>query len=262
MTATIHPTAIVEDGAQLGDGVVIGPYATIGAEVVLGDRVEVKSHGVVTGKTTVGEETVIFSFAVVGEIPQDLKFDGEETTLVIGKRNRIREHATLHTGTAGGGGVTRVGDDCLLMGGCHIAHDVQLGNRIVVANHTGVAGHAIIEDDVIIGGLSGIHQFVRVGRGAIIGGMTRVTRDIIPFGLVQNASGELEGLNLIGLKRRGFSREDISEIRAAFAALGKGEGTFMERANRLDAESENALVKEITAFVLADTDRSYLVPRV
>ncbi len=258
----IHPTAIVEEGAQLGQDTVIGPYSVVGPHVVLGDRVTVKSHAVITGRTSIGEDTEIFPFAVVGEVPQDLKFDGEDTELIIGKRNVIREHAQLHVGTAGGGGVTRIGDDCLLMGGCHIAHDVHVGNRLILANSSALAGHAVVEDDVVIGGLSGVHQFVRIGRGAIIGGMTRIVRDVIPFGLVQNASGELEGLNLIGMKRRGVSREDIAEVRAAFAALGKGDGTFLERARQLDTDEANDLVKSITAFILAESERSYLIPKV
>ena len=162
----IHPSAIIEEGAQIGADCVIGPFCIVGPKVVLGDRVELKSHVVVTGDTTVGEDTVIFSFAVIGEIPQDKKFGGEETRVVIGARNRIREHVTVNAGTAGGGGTTRIGNDCLLMAGCHVAHDCQLGDRVIMVNHAGAAGHCVVEDDVIIGGISGLHQWVRVGRGA------------------------------------------------------------------------------------------------
>ncbi|MEM6311436.1 MAG: acyl-ACP--UDP-N-acetylglucosamine O-acyltransferase, partial [Pseudomonadota bacterium] len=202
----IHPSAVVEPGAELGEGVEIGPFCHIGPNVTLGDRVRLKSHVVVTGRTAVGEETEIFPFSCIGEIPQDLKFKGEATELSIGARNRIREHVTMNTGTEGGGGVTRVGDDGLFMAGCHVAHDCQVGDRVIIVNNAALAGHCVIEDEVIIGGLSGVHQWVRIGRGAIIGAVTMVTNDVIPHGLVQAPRGELDGLNLIGLKRRGVAR--------------------------------------------------------
>ncbi|WP_281856048.1 acyl-ACP--UDP-N-acetylglucosamine O-acyltransferase, partial [Litoreibacter halocynthiae] len=208
MSATVHPSAFVEDGAQLADGVIVGPFCTVGANVSLASGVELKSHVVVTGKTSIGEGTVVFPFAVIGEIPQDLKFDGEETRLEIGARNRIREGVTMNTGTSGGGGLTKVGDDCLFMTGAHVGHDAIVGNGVIMANQAALAGHCIIEDKVIIGGLAGIHQFVRIGRGAIIGAVTMVTNDVIPYGLVQAPRGELDGLNYVGLKRAGVSRAD------------------------------------------------------
>ncbi|EBA08887.1 acyl-ACP--UDP-N-acetylglucosamine O-acyltransferase [Sagittula stellata] len=260
MSASIHPSAVVEEGARIGDGVVIGPFCHIGPEVVLHDRVELKSHVVVTGATEIGEETVVFSFAAIGEIPQDLKFKGEKTRLVIGKRNRIREHVTMNTGTEGGGGVTRVGDDGLFMAGCHVAHDAQVGDRVIIVNNAALAGHCIIEDDVIIGGLSGVHQWVRIGRGAIIGAVTMVTNDVIPYGLVQAPRGKLDGLNLVGLKRRGVKRDDITALRAAFQMLAQGEGAFQDRARRLGDETSSQYVKEIVAFILGDSDRSFLTP--
>lgn len=256
----IHPSAIIEDGAQIGEGCVIGPFCYVGSQVTLDDRVVLKSHVVVTGETSVGEDTVIFNFSVIGEIPQDLKFGGENTRLEIGKRNRIREHVTVNTGTDGGGGVTRIGDDCLLMAGVHVAHDVQIGNRVIMVNHAGAAGHCIIEDDVIVGGISGLHQFVRVGRGAIIGALTMVPNDVIPYGLVQAPRGELDGLNLVGLKRRGVSREDIAALRAAFRELSTGDGTFMERAHRVGADNESEYVQRIVDFVTGHSDRSFLTP--
>lgn len=188
----IHPSAVIEEGAKIDQSAVVGPFCVIGSQVVLHADVVIKSHTVITGQTEVGEGTVIFSFAVIGEIPQDLKFKGEASRLVIGKRNRIREHVTMNCGTEGGGGVTRIGDDGLFMAGCHIAHDAILGDRVIVVNSAAVAGHCIIEDDVIIGGLAGIHQFVRIGRGAIIGAVTMVTNDVIPYGLVQAPRGVLE----------------------------------------------------------------------
>lgn len=259
-SAVIHPSAVVEAGAVIGPGARVGAFSLIGPEVELGAGVEVKSHVVITGRTEIGDETVIFPFAVIGEIPQDLKFAGESTRLVIGKRNRIREHATMNTGTKGGGGVTRVGDDGLFMAGCHVAHDVQIGDRVILVNNSAVAGHCVIEDDVILGGLSGVHQWVRVGKGAIIGGLTMVPKDVIPYGLVHGARGELEGLNLVGLKRRGVPRADITALRAAFQMLAQGEGTFHERAQRLGDETESAYVREMVAFVLGDSDRSFLTP--
>ncbi|WP_166415516.1 acyl-ACP--UDP-N-acetylglucosamine O-acyltransferase [Cochlodiniinecator piscidefendens] len=259
-TANIHASAVVEDGATIGENAIVGPFCVIGSDVVLGPRVEVKSHAVVTGCTVVGEDTVIFQFASVGEIPQDLKFKGEKTRLEIGKRNRIREGATLNTGTEGGGGLTRVGDDCLFMTGAHVGHDAIVGDRVIVANQSALAGHCVVADDVIIGGLSGIHQFVRIGRGAIIGAVTMVTNDVIPYGLVQGPRGSLDGLNLVGLKRKGVARSDITALRAAFQMLAQGEGAFIERVNRLGGETDSDYVQEIVQFVLGDSDRSFLTP--
>ena len=260
-SASIHPGAIVEEGATIGPGCRIGPFVCVGAEVTLERDVEIKSHAVVTGDTRVGEGTVIFPFATVGEVPQDLKYAGERSRLVIGKRNRIREGATLNLGTAGGGGVTRVGDDCLFMTGAHVGHDAQVGDRVIMANQAALAGHCVVGDDVIIGGLSGIHQFVRLGRGAIIGAVTMVTHDVIPYGLVQGERGALEGLNLVGLKRRGVDRADIAALRAAYRRLAAGEGAFQERARALGSEEQSAYVREITDFVLGESDRSFLTPR-
>ena len=261
MTATIHPSAVIEDGAKIGDGCEIGPFCIVGAGVTLGPRVTLKSHVVVTGDTEVGADTTIYSFAVIGEVPQDKKYQGEASRLIIGERNRIREHVTMNGGTEGGGGITRVGNDGLFMAGCHIAHDAQIGDRVIVVNNAAVAGHCILEDDVIVGGLSGLHQFVRIGRGAIIGALTMVTNDVIPYGLVQAPRGELDGLNLVGLKRRGVSREDITALRAAFQMLAQGEGTFKDRAERLRAETDSDYVREISDFVLGESDRSFLTPK-
>ena len=259
--ARIHPSAHIEPGAVIGAGAEVGPFSLIGAEVTLGENVVVKSHAVVTGWTEIGASTVIFPFATVGEIPQDLKFKGERTRLIVGARCRIREGATLNTGTTGGGGVTRVGDDCLLMTGAHVGHDATLGNRVILANQVAIAGHCVIGDDVIIGGLSGIHQFVRIGRGAIIGAVTMVTNDVVPFGLVQGPRGDLDGLNLVGLKRRGVERVDITAMRAAYQMLAQGEGTFLDRARRLSEETDSPYVREMTDFILSSSDRSFLTPK-
>lgn len=257
----IHPSAVVEKGAQIAASAEVGPFSIVGADVVLGDDVVLKSHVVVTGRTEIGAGTVVFPFSVIGEIPQDLKFKGEASRLVIGKRNRIREHVTMNCGTEGGGGLTCIGDDGLFMAGCHVAHDAIIGDRVIVVNSAAVAGHCVIEDDVIIGGLAGIHQWVRIGRGAIIGAVTMVTNDVIPYGLVQAPRGELDGLNLVGLKRRGVARADITALRAAFQMLAQGEGTFQDRAARLAEETSSAYVREIVDFVLADTGRHFLTPK-
>jgi UDP-N-acetylglucosamine acyltransferase len=259
--AKIHPSAVVEAGATIGAGCQIGPFALIGPEVTLHAGVIVKSHAVVTGWTEIGAQTVIFPFACVGEIPQDLKFNGERTRLIVGARCRIREGATLNTGTEGGGGITRVGDDCLLMTGAHVGHDAVLGDRVILANQVAIAGHCQIGDDVIIGGLSGIHQFVRIGRGAIIGAVTMVTNDVLPYGLVQGPRGVLDGLNLVGLKRRGVDRSDITAMRAAFQMLAQGEGSFLDRARNLAKETDSIYVREMTDFVLSASDRSFLTPK-
>ena len=256
----IHPSAVIEPGAKIARDVIVGPFSYIGAEVVLHPGVEIKSHVVVTGNTEIGRATVVYPFAVIGEIPQDLKFNGEQTSLKIGERNQIRENVTINVGTAGGGGITLVGNNCLFMTGSHVAHDAVIGDNVIVANCGAIAGHCVIEDDVIIGGLSGIHQFVRIGRGAIIGAVTMVTNDVIPFGLVQGPRGALDGINLVGLKRKGVDRSDITALRAAFQTLAQGEGTFQDRAKKLNEEADSDYVDAITKFILGVSDRSFLTP--
>ena len=258
---SLHPSAIIAPGARLGQGVSVGPFCLIGPEVTLGDGVQVKSHAVVTGWTEIGAGTVIFPQATVGEVPQDLKYKGERTRLILGARNRIREGVTLNLGTEGGGGVTRIGDDNLFMTGSHVGHDSTIGNRVVVANGAAIAGHCQIGDDVVIGGLSGIHQWVRIGQGAIIGAVTMVTKDVIPFGLVQGPRGDLEGLNLIGLKRRGLDRAAIAALRAAYDALAQGDGAFLDRARLLAETTRSPQVREMTDFILGASDRSFLTPK-
>ncbi len=261
VSATIHPLAVVDAGARIGAGCTVGPFAVIGPEVTLAERVDVKSHAVISGWTTIGADTVVFPFACVGEVPQDLKYRGERTRLVIGARCRIREGATLNIGTEGGGGVTAIGDDCLLMTGAHVGHDATLGNRVILANQAAVAGHCWLGDDVIVGGLSGIHQWVRVGQGAIIGAVTMVTNDVIPHGLVQGPRGDLDGLNLVGLKRRGVDRAEITALRAGYQMLAQGEGSFMDRARKLADETESVHVRQMTDFILGASDRSFLTPK-
>ena len=255
----IHPLALVEAGAELGQGVGIGPFCHIGPEVRLGDGAELKSHVVVTGDTMIGAETVVFPFACIGEVPQDLKFRGERTRLQIGARNRIREYVTMNPGTEGGGGLTVIGDDGLFMAGAHVAHDCRIGDRVILVNHASVAGHCVLEDEVIVGGLSGVHQFVRIGRGAMIGAVTMVTADVVPYGLVQGPRGHLDGLNLVGLRRRGADRADIAALRDLLAALGTG--SFRDTA-RVRAESPDLtpMEREVLDFILGPSDRSFLAP--
>ncbi|PTV94819.1 acyl-[acyl-carrier-protein]--UDP-N-acetylglucosamine O-acyltransferase [Rhodobacter aestuarii] len=258
--ACIHPSAVIEEGASIGPGCKIGPFCHIGAQVKLAANVELKSHVVIAGNTTVGEGTVVFPFASLGQIPQDLKYRGEETRLEIGARNRIREYVTMNCGTEGGGGLTKVGDDGLFMANSHVAHDVQIGDRVILVNSVAVAGHCVLEDDVIIGGLSGVHQWVRIGHGAIIGALSMVTADVIPHGLVAGPRAALEGLNLVGLKRRGVARSDISALRAMFTELGAG--NFRDQARKLSDEgSESDMVREVLDFILGPSDRSFLTPQ-
>lgn len=254
----IHPSAIIEPGAEIGQGVRIGPFCVIGSQVRLGDGVELKSHVVVTGDTAVGEGTVIYPFASIGHDPQDLKFRGEHTRLEIGARNRIREYVTMQPGTEGGGGLTRVGDDGLFMASSHVAHDCRIGNHVVLVNSVAVAGHCVIEDEVIVGGLSGIHQFVRIGRGAMIGALSMVTADVVPYGLVQGPRAHLDGLNLVGLKRRGASRAEIAELRGALARLH--DGSFRDSARDMAGQDNGAMLQEMLDFILGPSDRSFLKP--
>ena len=256
--AVIHPSAVIEPGAEIGPGVSIGPFCVIGSQVRLAAGVELKSHVVIAGDTSVGEGTVIFPFASIGQDPQDLKFKGEHTRLEIGARNRIREYVTMNPGTEGGGGVTRIGDDGLFMANCHVAHDCQLGNRVVLVNSVAVAGHCVLGDDVIVGGLSGIHQFVRIGRGAMIGALSMVTADVIPYGLVQGPRAHLDGLNLVGLKRRGANRAEIAELREVLARLH--DGSFRDTARELASMDRGAMVGEVLDFILGPSERSFLKP--
>lgn len=225
----VHPTAIVEKGAKIGSGVQVGPYAHIGSHVVLGKGVHISSHVVIMGRTTIGEGTKIYPFAALGYEPQFTGYDQEPSKIKIGKNNLIREHVTIHPGTKKGGMVTRVGDNCMIMVACHIAHDCQVGDNVIMANNATLGGHVIVGDFSIIGGLSGIHQNVRLGQGCIIGGLSGVEGDVIPYGSVMGNRARLCGLNLVGLKRRGVSRQDIHGIRTAYRLLFANEGTLVER---------------------------------
>ena len=258
---SIHPTAVVEDGAQIGPGVVVGPYCCVGAEVVLDGGVELRSHVVVAGRTHIGTATTIYPFASIGQPPQDLKYRGEQSRLVIGAHNVIREHVTMNPGTHGGGMVTRVGSRCLFMVGAHVAHDCQVGDHVILVNNAGLAGHVVVGDYAIVGGLSAVHQFVRIGRHAMVGGMTGVERDVIPYGSVVGNRAHLSGLNVIGLVRRGFSRDTIHEMRKAYRLLFAEEGTMSERLADV-AEEFRAVqpVMDIVDFIRAESNRAICRP--
>lgn len=255
----IHPSAVIEAGAEIGADVEIGPFSVVGPRVRLADGVVLKSHVVISGDTAIGEGTVIFPFASIGEVPQDLKFKGEDVRLEIGARNRIREYVTMNPGTAGGGGVTRVGNDGLFMANSHVGHDCRIGDRVILANSVAVAGHCVLEDDVIVGGLSGVHQWVRIGRGAMIGAVTMVTADVIPYGLVQGPRGHLDGLNLVGLRRRGASRSDIAALRDLLADLGRG--SFRDAARHRSEAEVSGMERDVLDFILGPSDRSFLAPK-
>src|SRR5437667_6465837 len=258
----IHPTAIVAPGAMLAETVVIGPYCIIGEDVTLGPRVTLRSHAVVDGRTTIGEGTRLFPFASIGLEPQDLKYRGEKSELVIGRNNTIREYVTMNPGTEGGGMVTRVGDDGLFMVGVHVAHDCQIGDHVIMANNATLAGHVVVEDFALLGGLSAVHQFVRIGRYAMIGGMSGVERDVIPYGQVMGDRALLSGLNIIGMQRRGFSREDILSLRNAYQLLFYSDGTLSDRVNETaERFSGIAPVEDILEFIRADSSRAICQPK-
>lgn len=216
MPTTIHPSAIVSSSAQIGDDCFIGPFCTVGDEVTLADGVRLDSHDVVDGKTTIGKETRVYPFVSIGLAPQDLKYGGEPTAVEIGERNHIREFVTVHRGTAGGGGITRIGSDNLLMAQAHVAHDCQLGSHIIMANAATLAGHVEIADRASVGAYSGVHQFCRVGYEAFIGGYSVVVKDAPPFAIIQGNHAKCYGLNRIGLKRRGYSKDTIEKLNHAY----------------------------------------------
>lgn len=255
----VHPTAIVSAGALLGKGVEIGPWCTIGPQVVLEDGVRLISHVVVDGHTTVGAEAVVYPFCTIGLPPQDLKYKGEPTATIIGARTQIREHCTIHRGTVTGSGVTRVGADCLLMAVVHVAHDCTLGDGVIVANNVVMGGHVVIGDSAVIGGATALHQFVRIGRGAMVGGASGVEADVIPFGTVLGNRARLTGLNIVGLRRRGVDKASLHRLRSAFRVLfpadGMGDEVFSQRLTAVRETAGDVLVDEILAFIDAPSRR-------
>jgi len=254
--ATIHPTALVERGARLGEGVSIGPYCVVGGEVSLGDEVTLLAHVVVAGRTEIGAGTTIFPFASIGHRPQDLKYRGEPSRLVIGRNNTIRESVTMSPGTEGGGMVTRVGDGCLFMAGSHVAHDCTIGDGVIMANNATLAGHVMVGDWAVLGGLCGVHQFVRIGTLAMVGGLSGVELDVIPYGSVIGNRAWLAGLNLVGLKRRGVGREEIHALRQAYQELFAADGTMADRLARVaDHYHQFPRVMEVVGFMRAASHR-------
>ncbi len=246
----IHKTAIIEDGAQLGDNITIGPFTIIGKDVKIGDGTTVGSHTVIEGKTTIGENNQIFSHAAIGTIPQDLKFDGEDVELIIGNNNKIREYTLFNPGTIGGGSITKIGDNNLFMGYTHVAHDVIVGNNCVFANVATLAGHVEIDDNVVIGGLTPIHQFCKIGSNVMIAGGSVVTQDIPPYCLAEGNRAVLRGLNLNGLRRRFKDRSDIDAVKKAYKAIFESGNSISEVAQELLETSDNKHVHELANFVI------------
>jgi UDP-N-acetylglucosamine acyltransferase len=246
----VHPTAIVARGAEIDPGADIGPYAVIGPQVKIGPRTRVGPHAVIEGDTQIGADNRIFQFAAVGAIPQDLKYAGEATRLVIGDRNTIREFATLHIGTTGGGGVTRIGNGCLLMNYSHVAHDCQVGDGVILANCASLAGHVVVEEFAIFGGLSAVHQFTRVGRHAFISGGTLVGMDIPPYCTAQGNRAELAGLNTVGLKRHNFTEAQIDRVKSAYKIVFRSKMQLREALAHVKAEhGGNPEIDHFVAFI-------------
>ncbi len=257
----IHPTAQVDTSAQLGDGVEIGAWSIVGPGVVLEAGVRLASHVLIVRDTTLGLDTTVHPFAVVGGDPQHAGYKGETTRLEVGTRCLIREHATLNRGTPGGGGLTVVGDDCLLMTGAHVGHDARGGSTVTFANNATLGGHSQIGDRVFLGGLCAVHQFGRVGAGAMIGGLAAVTRDVIPYGSAWGNHARLHGLNLVGLKRKGYGKDAIRRLLAAYRELFEGQGVFSDRIDRVENDyADLPEIMEIVAFIRAGDRRPLCLP--
>lgn len=261
MSVEVHSTAIVAKGAELADGVEVGPFCVIGEKVRIGAGSKLASHVVVQGSTELGARNEVYAFAVLGGPPQHTAYKGEDTRLVIGDGNVIREHATMNLGTVHGGGVTRVGSNGFYMIESHVGHDCTIGDHVILTKQATLGGHCQIGDYAIVGGLAAVHQFTRVGRHAMIGGLAAVVKDVIPYGSVWGNHAHLEGLNLVGLKRRGFSRETINTLRAAYRLLFADEGTFQERLeDTAETFGDSPEVMEILDFIRADASRPLCLP--
>lgn len=262
MSAKVHSTAVVDRSAELGEGAEVGPFCVIGPNVKIGDRSRLIAHVFIESHTQIGKDNTVFPFAGLGGTPQDLSYKGEPTLLVIGDNNVIREHATLHRGTTRGRSVTSIGNNCLIMGNCHVAHDCQVGDNVIMAQTATIGGHVKVGDFAFLGGLSGVHQHGRVGHHAFVGASALMTTDLIPFGSAIGNHAHLGGLNVVGLKRRGFTREEIHDLRAAYRLLFAEEGTFQERVEDCaEIYASNPHVMEIVNFVRADAARPLCMPR-
>jgi UDP-N-acetylglucosamine acyltransferase len=259
--AVIDPTARIEPGAVIGQDVSIGPYCIIRPNVVIGDGCRLVAHVHLDGHTTIGARTVLYPFVSLGSPPQSVHYQGEATRLIVGTDCDIREGVTMNIGTAPGGGITRVGDRCFFMAGSHVAHDCQVGNDVTFANNAVLAGHVTVEDHVFVAGQSAIHQFVRIGEGAMIGGVSGIAGDVIPFGFAFGTRAKLVGLNMVGMKRRGQSREDMHDLRRTYRGLFLGEGEFRQRLEKVAAQfAGHPLVDKIVAFIRAGGSRPLLMP--
>lgn len=259
MSTQIHPTAIVDEKAQIGQDVIIGPYSIIGPNVKLGDRIKCHSHVVIDGHTTIGDDCEIFSFAALGTAPQDLQYKGEPTELRIGHNNIIREYATMNRASNKDDGVTQVGNHGLFMTAIHIAHDCKIGDYVVMANQASMGGHCHIGDYVNLGGFAAIHQFIHIGEHAMVGGLSRVANDVIPFGMARGPSAHLTGLNLVGLRRRGFNRDEIFELRKAYRLLFVDEGTMEDRIYNTESMfSDSEPVMRLIDFIRSESSRSLM----
>ena len=256
----IHKTSIIDKNAKISQTAKIGPYTIIGPNVEIDDEVEIHSHVNIVGNTKVGKGTKIFPFASIGTEPQDLKYKGEKNSLIIGKNNIIREYVTINPGTKAGGTITKIGNNCLFMISSHVAHDCQIGNNVVIANNVPLGGHVIIEDSVIIGGNSAVQQFTRIGRLAMVGGMTGVLKDVIPFGLSFGNRNYLQGINLIGLRRNKYKNKTIMELDEAYKKIFSSKNLH-ENLSKINGEfKDNKLVQEVTEFISKDKKRPICSP--
>lgn len=258
----IHPSAVVDSAARLGSDVEIGPFCVVGPDVSLGDNCRLHSHVAIAGQTSIGAGCEIFPFASIGHIPQDMKYQGEDSRLDIGDENIIREYVTINPGTAGGGMVTRVGSHCLLMAHAHIAHDCVIGDHVIMANGATLAGHCVVGDHAILGGLSACHQFVRIGEHAFVGGMSGVENDVIPYGMIVGTRANLKGLNIVGIKRSGLSRDELRNLREAYDLLFAEEGTLQDRTEEVARTFPgDRHIDRLLEFIRADSHRSLSVPK-
>jgi UDP-N-acetylglucosamine acyltransferase len=256
----IHKTSIIHPKAKVSGSVKIGAYVVIGPDVEINENVEINSHVTIEGNTKIGSGTKIFPFASLGTEPQDLKYKGEKNSLIIGQNNKIREYVSINPGTDGGGGVTKIGDNCLLMIGSHVAHDCRIGNNVVIANNVPLGGHVTIEDNVVIGGNSAVQQFTRIGRLAMIGGMTGVLKDVIPFGMSFGNRNYLRGINLIGLKRKKYENKKIMELDEAYKKIFSSKN-FHENLGKINGEYKgNNLVVEVINFISKGKKRPICTP--
>lgn len=246
--SNIHPTAVIEEGAIIGNDVTIGPFVTISSQTTIGDNTVIDAHTIIAGRTTIGKNNHIFSHAVVGSIPQDLKFHGEDVELIIGDNNKIREFTLLNPGTEGGGSVTKIGNNNLLMGYVHLGHDVIMGDNCILANGATLAGHVELGSYVVVGGLTPIHQFVKIGDYAMIAGASALSQDIPPFCMAEGNRATLRGLNLTGLRRH-LERDEINALKTAYRELFESGQALQERAERLYQESQSENVKKLVTFI-------------